>query len=74
MSQTQIGGSSSHQPMSLVSAFPNEELYEPQFSESYYQNTQREESPAEFSAPTPAPVTAKPRRRQKQKRGLKPTS
>ncbi|GJX02861.1 hypothetical protein Tco_0188777 [Tanacetum coccineum] len=51
-----MGGSSSQphteQPMSLIHAFPTEDMYTPEFSDSF-QHTAREDSPVEVAAPPP---------------------
>ncbi|GJZ12688.1 hypothetical protein Tco_0547918 [Tanacetum coccineum] len=63
-----MGGSSSQphtrQPMSLIHAFPIEDMYSPKFSDSFqhngsFQHTAREDYLVEFVAP---PLKAKPTR------------
>ncbi|GKB45866.1 hypothetical protein Tco_0896619 [Tanacetum coccineum] len=57
-----MGGSSSQphtkQPMSLIHAFPTEDMYSPEFSNSFqhigsFQRIAREDSPVEVAAPPP---------------------
>lgn len=48
--------------MSPINLFPNEELYEPTFYESFYGNTAREDTPVEVTPQEKAPVKHIPKK------------